>query len=329
MKEVADKKDGKDPKEKADPGKVPEEGAEAPAPEDVEGEGENGAQETPGEKKDASRGFIMRRFNYFALFVLLFLSVISLSELAERAEIGATLEQAITDINATIAASLETNSDKSQGPEVQSLRFKKTEIVDARTRLRAIEINGAKRVGEQSRLLEVLLVTGPEGAGAVKPGSGEPGSGAQRSNLAEVLAQFASMIRDVVDFLDVTGQLRQMSSQALLAFLIIFCGGIGSLIAGLRSERGYATVRPLALGLSSGFVALLAIKGSKFLILIQAPSGTFADNPYGTAFLGILVGLFTETAYDLLRFFVDKGVTMLKEAAGERNDTAQNDGKTA
>ncbi len=96
-----------------------------------------------------------------------------------------------------------------------------------------------------------------------------------------------------------------LNSDILLALVVIGCGSIGAVIAGIRAENGLA-LKPFSLGLAAGFIAFLAIKGGRYLFLISADASVIDFNPYSSAFVGILVGMFTERAYDVLSNLVDE-----------------------
>ena len=81
------------------------------------------------------------------------------------------------------------------------------------------------------------------------------------------------------------------------------------------------TLRALSLGLASGFVVYLAIKGGKHVFLLQTQGELVAFNPYGSAFAGLLAGLFTERAHQVLSTIVDDFAERLRAASGgKKND---------
>lgn len=99
-------------------------------------------------------------------------------------------------------------------------------------------------------------------------------------------------------------QLLLYSSDQLLAIILLSCGSIGAMISSLRSNQSLS-LRSFILGLASGFVAYLIIKGGRHVFLLQSQGEIIAFNPYGSAFAGLLAGLFTEKAHQLLSFLVD------------------------
>lgn len=116
----------------------------------------------------------------------------------------------------------------------------------------------------------------------------------------------------------IIGLLSSMASETLLANIAICCGGIGSVIAGVRRDAAFTAFRDLVLGMSSGFVVYVVLRGGKSLFLISHSDVSL--NPYGIALCGLLTGLFSERAYGLL----SKLVSMI-----ERNlDKAFADGGT-
>jgi hypothetical protein len=106
-----------------------------------------------------------------------------------------------------------------------------------------------------------------------------------------------------------------LSSDLLLAIVVIGCGAIGSVMGGLRSERRLTT-RLFSLGLAAGFVTFLTIKGGRYVFLVQSEGPDIAFNPYSSAFLGIVVGLFTDRVHQLLSDLVDQFIERLRTAIG-------------
>lgn len=103
------------------------------------------------------------------------------------------------------------------------------------------------------------------------------------------------------------------SSDALLSFVVMVSGTVGALMAGLRAN-GRFRIRDFALGLAAGFVTFLAIRGGKSVFLVDGGDTTLMLNPYNSAFLGVLTGLFTDLAYELLRDFAQEIVRRLRSA---------------
>ena len=108
--------------------------------------------------------------------------------------------------------------------------------------------------------------------------------------------------------------LATLSSDMLLAIAVMACGAIGAMITTLRGGAKM-TVQSFCLGLAAGFIVFLAIKGGKHLFLLQSRGDIAAFNPYGSAFAGLLAGLFTEKAYAALADIVDEFIGRLRSAA--------------
>lgn len=111
------------------------------------------------------------------------------------------------------------------------------------------------------------------------------------------------------------------SSHTLLAILVMLCGVIGSLIAALRKRAGI-DFRYVSLGIAAGFVTFLAIKGGRNIFLIQIQGNGIVFNPYSSAFAGLLAGLFTERAYQLLSSVVDEFIERVQAAMSGSGATA-------
>lgn len=107
----------------------------------------------------------------------------------------------------------------------------------------------------------------------------------------------------------------QFSSDILLSFIAVFCGGIGSVIAGLRKKDDFTALRDVILGLASGFVVYIVLRGGKYVFLLQ--QGEVTLNPYGFALSGLLTGLFTERAYGILILLIAALEKHLQKAIGE------------
>lgn len=111
-----------------------------------------------------------------------------------------------------------------------------------------------------------------------------------------------------------------LQSDLLVGILVISCGAIGSIFAESRSSNKNI-LKPVLHGLMAGFVAFLVLKGGRFLFVVDftAFQSTFV-NPYAAAFAGVLAGLFTEKAYEILSSIVDD--------VANRTKTPQNSSKS-
>ncbi len=111
---------------------------------------------------------------------------------------------------------------------------------------------------------------------------------------------------------------RYMASDQLLSLVVIMSGTIGAVIAAIRAKRVLSPT-DIGFGVAAGFITLLAIRGGKNVLVVSNEDVSFYINPYSSAFFGLLAGLFTDRAYELLRKFVDKLVKGL-EKTFELND---------
>lgn len=124
-----------------------------------------------------------------------------------------------------------------------------------------------------------------------------------------------------------------LPSDVLLALSVVCCGGIGAAVAGVRQHRGRSSedratesksspVVGLFLGMAAGFIAFLFIKGGKFLFIVQGAEVSIPINPYGSAFAGVLAGLFTERAYQVLSSVVDAATDRFAKDQGSQDHKA-------
>lgn len=109
-----------------------------------------------------------------------------------------------------------------------------------------------------------------------------------------------------------------LQSDMILAISIVLCGGIGAIFTASRSAKPKFS-KAVFNGLMAGFIAFLIIKGGRSFFLVNL---NFANspsiNPYAAAFSGILAGLFTEKAYQLLSNVTDKLTEKVLDAENTR-----------
>ncbi len=137
-------------------------------------------------------------------------------------------------------------------------------------------------------------------------------------NVADTKATHVQATTVSAFFLETSAIFLVLSSDQLLAIAIMACGAIGSMITALRSDRDM-TLQALSLGIASGFVVYLAIKGGKQVFLLQTQGEIVAFNPYGSAFAGLLAGLFTERAYQIISTIVDDFAERLRAASNGKD----------
>ena len=107
-----------------------------------------------------------------------------------------------------------------------------------------------------------------------------------------------------------------LNSDHLLAIAIMTCGAIGATIASIRKTR-HLTWRSVFLGLAAGFIVFLSIKGGRHIFLIQTQGQMAQFNPYSSAFLGLIAGMFTERTFELLGAATDAVFKKIKKVLEE------------
>ncbi|EII3117801.1 hypothetical protein P0I90_004672 [Vibrio parahaemolyticus] len=98
---------------------------------------------------------------------------------------------------------------------------------------------------------------------------------------------------------------RYISTEALLGLLLISCGVLGSIMSALR-EQGGAVSKPVVLGASVGFVALLGVKSGSTLFILTSAGADVPYNAYSTALAGVIAGMFSEKLYIALSSLTDR-----------------------
>ncbi|WP_147439465.1 hypothetical protein [Corallococcus sp. CA049B] len=117
-----------------------------------------------------------------------------------------------------------------------------------------------------------------------------------------------------------TQELAYVRNDFLIAIIIIACTLVGSIIATMREGKGLSLPpEQLALGMASGFVIFLALRGGRNVFMLDLAGELPNFNPYSMAFSGLLVGLFTRRAYALITILVDELEGRLKAAVAGPN----------
>ncbi len=98
----------------------------------------------------------------------------------------------------------------------------------------------------------------------------------------------------VFGFWDKAYRPNSLASGFLLALAIMACGAVGAMVAGMRTNEP-TSFHDFALGVASGFICFLGIKGGKYIFLLNAGPDVVAMNPYGSAFAGLLARIFHES----------------------------------
>jgi hypothetical protein len=97
----------------------------------------------------------------------------------------------------------------------------------------------------------------------------------------------------------------QQRNDFLLAIVVIACAVIGSIVVGLRSGNALFEPVRFLLGLASGFIVFISLRGGRAIFMMEVSGEPPMFNPHSMAFSGLLVGLFSEKAYILLSTLVD------------------------
>jgi hypothetical protein len=99
--------------------------------------------------------------------------------------------------------------------------------------------------------------------------------------------------------------LTHLRNDFLLALTVVSCALVGSIVTALRAGNTRLNPEGIALGLASGFIAFISLRGGRAVFMMEMAGETPAFNPYSMAFVGLLVGLFSTRAYALLTTLVD------------------------
>jgi hypothetical protein len=270
------------------------------------------SEEKESQKEDIKPLFITRLYDmYYELFelvavvVLAILSVITVSEMSSRESFSNNVSNKIASLNvdlANIAVSLTSNLDAKINDAVY------TERKDATIKIEQFEELNDKvstlitvGVDDQSGVLKELIKSYQRATARFDETSSK-----SESELAQNILENLSSSYYI-------GFIYEMRSDHLLALSIISCSALGAMIFGLRSGTRM-NVRTLTSGLATGFIVYLALKGGQHLFLLTSPDVRIPSNPYSSAFLGLLAGLFSDKAYKVLSSLVDDLASRVENA---------------
>lgn len=97
-----------------------------------------------------------------------------------------------------------------------------------------------------------------------------------------------------------------------LALSMVLAGYVGCAVGMFRQNKR-ASVAETTIGMASGFVVFLSIKGGHGLIVTGLSHEMPRLNPYGCTLIALVVGLFTDKAYQLLSAMVDDFSARLRQ----------------
>ena len=250
---------------------------------------------------------VLLRFIEIVIFILSILVVLlCIGEIVGRNTLQGQIQQQIVE-TADYLSKITSSSSSSSSAEISN-SFIERQTLEAKQQLSALRI-----LLNQVRLLQSV-------------GSNDTRAGLPLISRDMTIILSGGMAHDTAidsgidSFGMPLGWYRILSSETLLAIVVCLTGMIGALIANFRTDVG-ALHRNIPLGLSAGFVVYLGVKGGKFVFLMQMQEGYFPMNPYGCAFAGLLAGLFTEKAYQLLTILIDEFTQRLTSAvSGEKSE---------
>ncbi|MBE7439187.1 MAG: hypothetical protein HS115_12075 [Spirochaetales bacterium] len=100
--------------------------------------------------------------------------------------------------------------------------------------------------------------------------------------------------------------IRKWSSTFLIAALAVLSGIAGSLVTVFRNDDYKLDfLKRFVLGIATGYIAFLLIKGGRSLFLLEGSEMVPLMNPYSTAFASLVGGMFTEKFFKLIADLFD------------------------
>lgn len=252
------------------------------------------------------------------MLILIFVAALSIIEIGARLSVQTFLNTSIVEINNQISESTPSTisfvrSEKEQPSalisqsvveqlaNIEQLKRQRSEYQRVLGALTTLEYVGAEKsninlseINRRAAAIEAPIIVFNQKPESLK----DPGTQLQ-------VKPDATNNGSGFFFEDLRSTIFDQSNDALLALAVTFCGAIGAVVAGLRTQK-FAGLANIALGLAAGFIAFLALKGGKSLFIIQVTTTQLPVNPYASAFAGILVGLFTERVYEVVSKLFDQ-----------------------
>lgn len=107
------------------------------------------------------------------------------------------------------------------------------------------------------------------------------------------------------------------SSTFLVAVLAVLSGVIGSLVTTFRFEEYRIDfLKRIVLGITTGFISFLLIKGGRSLFLLEGTDTLPLMNPYSAALFSLIGGMFTEKFFKLIGDIFDGFIRRVTTEAG-------------
>jgi hypothetical protein len=273
--------------------------------------------------RNAAQFLVQRTSEGMTLCVLLLSAVLAIAGIAEissrqqaRAQVdGVERDETALIMNQMSSVSMsQTKEANLSGPTVQAYVISMAKVrayaMEARGQLDSLSVRGA---GESGRGVTPILADYQAAVSGVrnqlmreaemdsltgKAGKTSPATGALPEppwveSLGLQISNFWAQL-----------PLEQARTDYLLAVVVSCCALVGAIIAMMREGTARFVTKQIVLGLASGFVAFLSLRGGRSVFMLELTGEVPHFNPYSMAFVGLLVGLFTRKAYELLGVLV-------------------------
>lgn len=252
---------------------------------------------------------------------LLFAATFSISEYSARTTLAHRVDLATVQVLKDYATIPPSTDGKSLIDQRHSHQTTILVLREIKSRLENTQQSGARDAYSTVQFLSEQFVGALSNYSPAQINPEATSSPSSPTNSFDILVSWFSIaIGKVLYFIAI------LSSDILLAFITIACCGIAAVVAGIRRNDILAVYRDLLVGLTSGFVVYVVVRGGKYVFLMQ--QGDVPLNPYGLALCGLLTGMFTERAYNILGSVVDQIEEKVKVAFGKTPDAPANQAQT-
>jgi hypothetical protein len=242
----------------------------------------------------------------FALLLLIFAGLLAINEVNSRVSALASIEAEIKELNSELTSESKANSARAEVlanlPSTGQKEVDRT-LIDGQIRSRSlvekIEITKSAKAQIQSLVSHGATDNSISLRAIQRRSLGFKAEEAQ----AAASPEWQKIIAPVL----------ALPSDLLSALAALACAALGAGVTSLRYD-GRLNFRPIFLGLATGFLVYLGVKGGRHVFLLTNASDVITLNPFSLSFAALIAGMFTERTFELLSALVDSLSNKIKSA---------------
>lgn len=280
-------------------------------------------EQNEAEAAKTSPSGLYRAIRHFFDFVLigasLILLVICIGVVDGRERLVQQTGESLTEINESLAATADglAATEGKDRAQIQ-LNLRRQCLTEARTLARkAIDLGADSRCTSSTRIYSALYNLCGNDAVLSKLYGGGIEALAPEAYYASTVDEYICAGADITNesAFEQRASPHTYSTAVLAFFVVIVSALLGAAVSSLRRFDN-VTVRSILLGMAAGYTAMLVVRGGRALLVNQTSFEGYPLNIYGLAFAGLIVGMFTERAYELLSEVIASLEGRIRAASG-------------